>query len=103
MLRRVIVLLLLLQVCAAPAWAAQSVNEPTPRELAKGSSARVVEVVDGDTVVLDDGKRGPSGRNPGPEAAAQPAQLQGMATGAGGEGRAGKARAEPARDAVIWW
>jgi micrococcal nuclease len=56
MLRRVIVLLLLLQVCAAPAWAAQPVGEPTSRELAKGSSARVVEVIDGDTVVLDDGK-----------------------------------------------
>src|SRR3954471_15860323 len=57
MLRRVIVLLLLLlQVCVAPVWAAQAVGESTPRELAKGSSARVVEVIDGDTVVLDNGK-----------------------------------------------
>jgi micrococcal nuclease len=71
MLRRVIVLLLLLQVCAAPAWAAQSAKDQPAkdqpakdqpardqpaRELTKGSSALVVEVVDGDTVVLDDGQ-----------------------------------------------
>jgi len=69
MLRPITLVLLLLQVLVAPALAAQPVREQVPGasvsgasvsgdqksgELTKGSSAKVVEVIDGDTVVLDD-------------------------------------------------
>jgi len=52
---------MLLQFLVEPSWAAskaddQATGQLTARQLTDGVSAKVVEVVDGDTVVLDDGK-----------------------------------------------
>jgi endonuclease YncB( thermonuclease family) len=61
MLRAVSVLLVLLQVGVGSSWAAGKADDPatgqlTAGQLIRGSSAKVVKVIDGDTVVLDDGK-----------------------------------------------
>jgi micrococcal nuclease len=66
MLRVVTALLMLLQVWVWPSWAAGKAGDQAPGQLTAGqlnagqltreSSAKVVEVIDGDTVVLDDGK-----------------------------------------------
>src|SRR5689334_746075 len=61
MLRLVTVLLVLLQILVEPSWAAgrsgtQAGETPATGNLIQGTSANVVEVIDGDTVVLDDGK-----------------------------------------------
>jgi endonuclease YncB( thermonuclease family) len=55
MLRVVTVLLVLLQVWAGSSWAAGKAGDQASGQLTRGSSAKVVEVIDGDTVVLDDG------------------------------------------------
>jgi len=61
MLRLVTVLLVLLQILVEPSWAAgrsgaQAVENPAAGKLIQGTTANVIEVIDGDTVVLDDGK-----------------------------------------------
>jgi micrococcal nuclease len=56
MLRAVSVLLVLLQVGVGTSWAAGKVGDQASGQLTRGSSAKVVEVIDGDTVLLDDGK-----------------------------------------------
>src|SRR5918995_1966448 len=48
--------LILLQIPVEPSWSAGKPGAPTGGMLTQGTSAKVVEVVDGDTVVLDDGK-----------------------------------------------
>jgi micrococcal nuclease len=58
--RVVTVLMMLLQVWAGSSWAAGKAageaNAQSSAQLTRGSSAKVVEVIDGDTVVLEDGK-----------------------------------------------
>jgi micrococcal nuclease len=48
--------LILLQIPVEPSWSAGKSGAPAGSMLTQGTSAKVVEVVDGDTVVLDDGK-----------------------------------------------
>src|SRR3954466_12467071 len=54
--RRATVLLMPLQAWAGSSWAAGKADGQGSAQLTRGSSAKVVEVIDGDTVVLDDGK-----------------------------------------------